>query len=196
MNKLLLLPVPLLLLAATACWSKSSPGAEPSHQSADSAAPVHAQRASDLPRLRGRVVDDANLLSAAAEARLTRALADLQARTSDQLVVVTIPDLRGEAIDALGMRLGNGWRIGQAKLDNGILLIVAPADRKVRIEVGRGLEGLATDERAAAIIEETIIPSFKSDDFETGIESGARDIIKLLESDARRPQRRGARQAA
>ena len=90
-----------------------------------------------------------NLLSPAEEAQLTTELAALERRTSDQLVIVTVPSLNGRTIEAFGLALGNHWRIGQRGKDNGVLLIVAPAERKVRIEVGYGLEAILTNARAA-----------------------------------------------
>ena len=103
-------------------------------------------------------MDEANLLAPAVEARLDADLARLEGRTSDQLVVVTLPSLKGRSIEQVGLALGNGWAIGQAELNNGVLLIIAPSERKVRIEVGCGLEGLLTDERAASIIAAPLLP--------------------------------------
>ena len=92
-----------------------------------------------LPALTGRVVDNADLLPAADEARLTERLAALEKSTADQLTVVTVPGLGGEAIESFALRLGNGWGIGREDLDNGVLLVVAPSERNVRFEYGSGL---------------------------------------------------------
>ena len=119
---------------------------------------------------------------------MTAKLAALEADTSDQLVVVTLPSLQGESIEATGLRLGNGWGIGSKDADNGVLLLVAPNERKVRIEVGEGLEGLLTDARAAEITR-TMVPQFKAGHFGGAITVGVDEISKRLRSDQRRPQR-------
>src|SRR6266404_7448986 len=99
----------------------------------------------NFPKLSGRVVDDAGILSGETKADLTQKLAALEAKTSRQLVVVTIPSLQGYEISDYGYQLGRSWGIGQAKLNNGILLLVAPNEHKTRIEVGYGLEPIITD---------------------------------------------------
>jgi uncharacterized protein len=141
-----------------------------------------------LPELTGRVVDNADLLAPEAEARLTARLAALEESTTDQLVAVTVPDLEGQAIEHFARRLGNRWGIGRKELDNGVLLVVAPGERMVRIEVGIGLEGLLTDERAKAIIDTMILPPFREARFPEGIEAGVAGIAEVLERDKRRPQ--------
>lgn len=118
---------------------------------------------------------------------MSRELADLESRTRDQLVVVTTPRLNGETIEQYGLRLGNGWGIGQKDLHNGVLLIVVPEDRKVRIEVGCGLEGLLTDRRAAAVIDDVLLPRLRRGAYEDAISSGTRAIGHILEQDSRRP---------
>jgi uncharacterized protein len=135
----------------------------------------------DLPALTGRVVDDANLVSSPAEAQLTRRLAALEARTTDQLVVVTVPSLRGEAIEQFGVRLSRGWGIGQKDKNNGVLLVVAPDERKVRIEVGYGLETVLTDPEAARIIRTQILPHFREGKMELGIVEGVHAILAVLD---------------
>lgn len=145
-----------------------------------------------LPALSGRVVDNAHILSAAEQRRLDVRLAALERRTTDQLVVVTLPDLGGYSIEQVGLRLGRGWGIGQRELDNGVLLIVAPNDRQVRIEVGCGLEGLLTDARASAIIQQKLIPLLRGGAYDRAAETGVAAIEAILGSDLRRPQpRRG-----
>jgi uncharacterized protein len=153
-------------------------------------APAAAERAQEraLPVLTGRVMDEAGIISASAEARLSARLADLERRTGDQLVIVTTPDLGGEAIGDLGLRLGNGWGVGQAGLNNGVLLIVAPQDRQVRIEVGYGLEGLLTDARAAQIIDQVMIPRFQNGAYEDAVTEGAERIAAILLADRYRPR--------
>ncbi len=146
--------------------------------------PAGGQRAellSGLPALTGRVVDRADLLGAEAEARLTAKLAALEARRTDQLVVVTLPSLKSRTIEDVGLSLGRGWGIGQKDKDNGVLLIVAPNERHVRIEVGYGLERAIEDHEAARMIDRVIIPAFKAGNMERGVVAGADAIIKELD---------------
>jgi uncharacterized protein len=137
-----------------------------------------------FPELTGRVVDDAELLSPADEGELTEELKALEDKSSDQLVVVTLPSLQGYTIEDYGYQLGRRWGIGTAKLNNGVLLIVAPNEHKVRIEVGYGLEGTLTDALSKIIIDNAILPKFRADDYAGGIKDGVRDIIKVLTGDA------------
>ena len=148
-----------------------------------------------FPALSGRVVDEAGLLSAGDRAALTASLADLEARTTDQLVVVTLKSLRGTTIEDYGYQLGRHWGIGQKDRDSGVLLIVAATERSVRIEVGYGLEGTLTDAATKLIIETTILPALKAGDVAGGIKGGAAQITQLLLGDvAASPA--GATQAA
>ena len=144
---------------------------------------VGAAQTLTFPALTGRVVDTAGLLSAPDRAALTASLADLEARTTDQLVVVTLKSLQGTSIEDYGYQLGRKWGIGQKDKDSGVLLIVAAGERQVRIEVGYGLEGTLTDAATKIIIENAILPSFKSGDYAGGIRSGAAQIIGVLEAD-------------
>ena len=137
-----------------------------------------------FPALTGRVVDEAGLLSEADRAALTQSLADLEAKTTDQLVVVTLKSLQGIAIEDYGYQLGRSWKIGQKDKNSGALLIVAASERKVRIEVGYGLEGTLTDAATKVIIENAILPRFKTGDFAGGIKSKVADIVQLLGGDA------------
>jgi len=137
-----------------------------------------------FPALTGRVVDNANLLSDAEERELATSLEALEAKSTDQVVVVTLPSLQGYEIEEFGYRLGRHWGIGQKDKDNGVLLIVAPNERKVRIEVGRGLEPILTDALTRLIIENAILPQFRRGDFPAGIRAGAQDIVKVLTGDA------------
>lgn len=136
--------------------------------------------AQDFPKLTGRIVDEANLLDAAQKIVLETKLEGLEKQSQRQLVIVTIPDLKGYDIADYGFRLGDHWGIGNKDRDDGLLLIVAPNERKVRIEVGYGLEGVMTDALSARIIRNNIIPHFKENDFPGGINAGADAIIKLL----------------
>jgi uncharacterized protein len=143
---------------------------------------------SGLPALTGRVVDNADLLPAQAEARISTKLAALEESTTDQVVVVTVPTLEGAKIEDVSLRLGRGWGIGRKDVNNGVLLLVAPTERRVRIEVGYGLEGLLTDEKAWFILRDSILPRFKDDRYPQGIEAGVDALTKVLEQDKRRPR--------
>jgi len=113
----------------------------------------------------------------------------LEKTTSDQLVIVTLPSLEGRTIEDVGLSLGRRWGVGQKELDNGVLLLVAPNERRVRIEVGYGLEELLTDESAAAIIRDQV-PLFRSGKYADAIILGVDRIDALLRSKAQRPQYR------
>jgi uncharacterized protein len=133
-----------------------------------------------FPALTGRVVDDAGILSANTRSRLDASLAAHEQQTGQQLVVVTLPSLQGYAIEDFGYQLGRRWGIGQKGRDNGALLIVAPKERKVRIEVGYGLEGTLTDAQSRVIIEQVILPQFRRGDFDAGVSDGAAAILRVL----------------
>lgn len=133
------------------------------------------------------MVDNADLLDGAAEQRLTDRLEQLEAQTSDQVVVVTVPTLEGLSIEKYSLDLANRWGIGRADVDNGVLLVVAPNERKVRIEVGLGLEGLLTDEKAAEIIQ-GVLPKFRAGQMQQGVLDSEAAIEAVLKSDIRRPQ--------
>ncbi len=137
-----------------------------------------------FPALSGRVVDEAALLNPADRAALTDTLAALEAQNTDQLVVVTLKSLQGSTIEDYGYQLGRHWQIGQKDKNNGALLIVAPAEHAVRIEVGYGLEGDLTDAVSKFIIENSILPRFKANDFPGGIKRGVDDIVSILTGDA------------
>ncbi len=133
-----------------------------------------------FPPLTGRVVDDANLLSPQAEQRLDAELADLEAKTGRQLVVATLPDLQGYEIEEYGYQLGRAWGIGSRERNDGALLIVAPNERKVRVEVGYGLEGVLTDALSSVIIQTAILPPFRDGDYEQGIVAGTDELVRQL----------------
>jgi len=137
-----------------------------------------------FPPLTGRVVDDAHILSDATKASLTQKLEDLENRTSRQLVVVTLPSLQGYEIEDYGYQLGRAWGIGQKKLNNGVLFIIAPNERKVRIEVGYGLEPILTDALSSVILQTTVLPKFRDGDMEGGVVAGTDAILEQLLLDA------------
>jgi uncharacterized protein len=176
-----------LALALAGCGGAAPQGDVAAADNAGAAKP-HASPSRALPALSGRVVDMANLLSADEEAALTARLAAFERESATQLVVVTTPSLEGETIEAYGERLGNGWRVGPAEGNNGVLLIVAPADRQTRIAVGRGLGSLLTDARAKEIIDRDLLPRFRASRWREGIEAGTQSIIAVLTA-AERGQR-------
>src|SRR5262245_24263999 len=147
-----------------------------------------------FPALTGRVVDQAQVLDAAARARIDGKLEQLESKTSTQLVVATLRSLQGYDIADYGYRLGRYWGIGQKNINNGAILIVAPNERQVRIETGYGLEGTITDAVSRLIIENAILPRFRAGDFPGGIERGVDDLILLLSGDAEDFKRRAAEQ--
>lgn len=132
-----------------------------------------------FPKLTGRVVDNANLLSAQTERSLTDKLKALEDQTTDQ-VVVTLPNLQGETIEQFDYQIGRYWGIGQKDQNNGALLIVAVKERKVRIEVGYGLEGTLTDALTKVIVDTATVLRFKAGDFQAGIRAGVSDIVAAL----------------
>lgn len=137
----------------------------------------------ELPKLSGRVVDQAQLLSTAGEAQLTQMLTAHEQASSEQVVVVTVPSLQGRSIEEFGVALGRAWGIGQKGEDNGALLIVAQNDRRMRIEVGYGLEGRLTDAQSSIIINSILTPAFRQGQFEQGIIAGTAAIIQVLGGD-------------
>jgi uncharacterized protein len=137
-----------------------------------------------FPALTGRVVDDAGILDAGARAALTQKLAALEAKTTDQLVVATVKSLQGTSVEDYGNRLFRNWKLGQTAKNNGVLMLVAPNERKVRIEVGYGLEGTLPDAVTKLIIENGILPRFRANDFAGGIARGVDDVIQVLTGDA------------
>ena len=142
--------------------------------------PVMALAAPKFPPLTGRVVDNAQLLSPEAETRLNAELAALEQKTGRQLVVATVPDLQGYAIEDYGYQLLRTWGIGRKAEDDGVILIVAPNEKKVRIEVGYGLEPLLTDALSSLIIQRKILPAFKAGHFEQGVVDGAEAVAAQL----------------
>ncbi|WP_293474763.1 TPM domain-containing protein [Phenylobacterium sp.] len=143
-------------------------------------APALALAAPRFPPLTGRVVDDAQILSPQAEAKLTAELAALEQKTGHQLVVATLPDLQGYEIEDYGYQLLRTWGIGRKGEDDGAIFIVAPSQRKVRIEVGYGLEPVLTDAMSSLILSRAVLPAFKSGDLEKGVVDGTEAIVAQL----------------
>jgi uncharacterized protein len=136
-----------------------------------------------FPALTGRVVDQANILDAATEQAISNSSASLETATGNQLVVATLSSLQGQTIEDFGYQLGRQWGIGRAGKNNGVLLIVAPNERNVRIEVGYGLEGKITDALARGLIEQEILPRFRANDYNAGTRAGAAAIVAVLMGD-------------
>jgi uncharacterized protein len=151
-----------------------------------------AQAQPKFPALTGRIVDDANILTPQDRTEIEAMLRDLETRSSDQIVVYTTRSLQGYPIEDFGYQLGRAWKIGQSGTNNGIVLIVAPGDRKVRIEVGRGLEGQMTDLMSGTIIRNAILPAFRRGEFSSGVKAGVRDIKDVLLGDAEEVRKRAA----
>jgi hypothetical protein len=133
-----------------------------------------------FPALTGRVVDEAGILDSATKAALEQKLADFEAKTTGQPVVVTLKSLQGTSIEDYGYQIGRYWQIGQKDKNTGALLIIAPNERKVRIEVGYGFEGTLTDAVSKLIIENAIVPRLRVNDFAGGINRGVDDIIQAV----------------
>lgn len=133
-----------------------------------------------FPVLSGRVVDNAHLLSATVRESLTQKLAALERQTGDQVVVATLPTLSGYDIETYSNSLFRRWALGQKQMNNGVLLVVAPNEKRVRIEVGYGLEGVLTDAMSAVVINTLILPNFRDGKFENGIIEGVAAIDDIL----------------
>jgi uncharacterized protein len=159
---------------------------------AASALVATASAAPNYPKLTGRVTDQAGLLSASDKADIESELAAIEQTSTDQIAIVTVNSLDGYSIEDYGIGLARQWGIGQKGKDNGILLIVAPNDHKVRIEVGRRLEPFMTDTMSALIIHNAILPKFRRGDYAGGIKDGVRDIKTVLLGDPEEVKRRAA----
>ncbi len=137
----------------------------------------------NFPPLTGRVVDQANVMTAQSRGEIEAKLKALEDKSDIQLVVATVKSLQGGDIETYANQLFRTWKLGEAQKNNGVLLLVAPAEHKVRIEVGYGLEGTLTDALSSVIISSAIVPRFKAGDFPGGIERGVDGIISVLSGD-------------
>lgn len=140
--------------------------------------------APNYPELTGRIVDQANQINAADEAAILTELESLETAATDQVAVATVSSLDGYSIEDYAIGLARKWALGQKDKDNGLLLLIAPNERKVRIEVGRRLEPIMTDALSKIVIENAILPKFRRGDFSGGIRDGVRDIKAILLGDA------------
>ena len=144
--------------------------------------PVHA---ADIPPLKARVNDTAAMFSPAARSEVETLLAEHEKETTDQVVVVTVPSLEGEDLEGYSIRLAEAWKIGQKGKDNGVILLFSKNDRKVRIEVGYGLEGRLTDLVCGRIIRYNIVPYFKAGRFDEGLRSGVKAVLGTIKGEYR-----------
>jgi uncharacterized protein len=144
----------------------------------------------EVPRLRARVNDYAGMLSQGTVRQLEVVLAELEQKESTQFVVLTIPSLEGEVLEEFSIRVAEQWKIGQKGLDNGAILIISRADRKVRIEVGYGLEGRLTDLMAGRIISGIIVPEFKFGLYDQGVVNGVQAMMDAVRGEFKTEQRR------
>lgn len=140
--------------------------------------------AANFPALTGRVVDQADIIGAPVRADLETKLADLETKSGIQLVVATVKSLDGQEIEPYANELFRTWKLGEKTKNNGVLLLIAPNEKRVRIEVGYGLEGTLTDALSKVIITNAITPRFKTGDFAGGIGRGVDDIIAVLTTDS------------
>jgi uncharacterized protein len=144
----------------------------------------------NFPALTGRVVDQANIIQADTRAAIEQKSAELEEKSGIQLVVATVNSLEGQEIEPYANELFRKWALGEKKKNNGVLLLVAPNERRVRIEVGYGLEGTLTDALSKVIISNAMTPRFKAGNFSEGISRGVDDIITVLTTDASEWQKR------
>jgi uncharacterized protein len=153
-------------------------------------APVQAL---EVPRLQGYINDYAGMISSSARTQLESELKAFEQSDSTQLVILTIPSLEGETIEEFGIKVGDAWKIGQKNKDNGIIFLVAKQDRKIRIEVGRGLEGRLTDLLAGRIVNLVISPRFKRGDFDGGFQTGVSALIDATRGEFKADERQASK---
>jgi uncharacterized protein len=152
-------------------------------------AAASAALALDVPPLTGRIVDNAHLLPAEAAAALSAELAAHEARTGNQVALLTLPSLEGEPLEEFSHRVATAWQLGRKGTDNGVLMLVVPGERKIRIEVGYGLEGTLTDAKSSRIIRDEMAPRFRAGDFPGGIAAGVKAVLGTIEGTYRPPER-------
>ncbi len=133
----------------------------------------------DVPRLRGHVNDYSGLMAPERARAMEERLARFEQETGNQVAVLTIPGLEGEDLEGFSIKVADTWKIGKKGFDNGVILLIVKNDRKLRIEVGYGLEGVLPDAIASRIIREVIVPHFRANDFAGGIEAGVEAILKV-----------------
>jgi uncharacterized protein len=141
---------------------------------------AHAQQG-DVPYLTGRVVDNAEILKPDTRKRLAETLRQHEQKTTNQVAVLTVPSLQGDSVEEYAVRVFEQWKLGRKGKDNGVLVVVAPQDRRMRIEVGYGLEGALPDAIAARIVRSVMTPRFKQGDYDGGITQGVSAVVAHLE---------------
>src|SRR2546428_1281645 len=139
--------------------------------------------AADIPPLKARVTDLTSTLNAQQRGALEQTLAEFEARKGAQIAVLLIPTTQPETIEQYAVRVQESWKLGRKGVDDGVLLVVAKSDRKVKIEVGYGLEGILPDAIAKRIIEDDIVPRFRENDFYGGIRAGTDRIMRVVEGE-------------
>ena len=139
----------------------------------------------DVPKMKGRINDYAGILSQSEEMQLDAMLASVEEQTSSQVALLTIPSLQGENLEDFSIQVveSEGWQLGQKGLDNGVLLLVALKERKLRIEVGYGLESILTDFKCDYIIRKLIVGHFKKGNYFAGIHSGLQSVTGIIKKD-------------
>ena len=147
----------------------------------------------DVPPLRGRINDYAALLPSDRAQALESRLAAFEKETGHQVAVLTVPSLEGDALEDFSIRVAEAWKIGKKGFDNGAILLIAQKDRKLRIEVGYGLEGVLPDAIANRIVQEVIVPRFREGDFSGGIEAGLNAILQVIKGEPLPQRARAAR---
>lgn len=143
----------------------------------------------EVPPLKERVNDFAGMLSPAAKQQLSDTLGRLEQTDSTQIVVLTVPSLEGEVLEEFSIKVAEKWKIGQKGFDNGAILLIAQKDRKIRIEVGYGLEGTLTDLMAGRIIRNVIVPQFKAGNFDQGVTDGVQAMIGVVRGEYQAPEK-------
>src|SRR5262245_30888634 len=147
----------------------------------------------DVPPLRGRINDYAGLIPADRARALEERLARFESETGHQIALLTVPSLEGDSLEDFGIRVAEAWKIGKKGFDNGAILLIVRDERKLRIEVGYGLEGVLPDAIASRIIREVIVPRFRENDYPGGIEAGVDAILQVTKGE---PIPQTARQVA
>ena len=137
----------------------------------------------EVPALKARVNDYAGLLAPATKNQLEQALLEFEQSQSTQIVVLTVTSLEGESLEDYSMQVAEAWKVGQKDLDNGAILLISKNDRKIRIEVGYGLEGSLTDMLSGRIIREVIVPSFRAGKFDQGVASGVTAMMAAVKGE-------------
>jgi len=155
------------------------------------AAPAAGEALQPVPALRARVTDLTGTLSSEEVAALEHRLADFEARRGSQVAVLIVPTTEPEAIEQFSIRVVEAWRLGREQPDDGVLLLLAKEDRRLRIEVGRGLEGALTDLVSKRIVADIIVPHLRAGDFYGGLEAGVEQILRVIEGEALPPPAAG-----